>query len=173
MGNVTIGAYSYDVYGSTAGLAEYANGDPDFGPAYTAAVDSDPDQVARAHVASSRLLARQPFADAANAVPATAAGDVVTACYELTLAALVDAAAIQDVAPSNVKRIEAKGVATEFFAPSVTTGARFPARVLALLGPLLEGAIGSDGEVTGGMFVSGVDSCSDFDESDRYGLTTA
>lgn len=57
-----------------------------------------------------------PFADAADAVPATASADVATACYELTLAALADVAVLAQASTAQrVRKVDAKGVSVEFF----------------------------------------------------------
>lgn len=170
MGTRTINGEDFEVYGDAAGLASRANGSSTYYATYTAAVAADPDDVARKHVEATGLLSAMPFTDAADAVPATADAAVVTACYELVLAALVDDAALtQDSTAQNVKRLEAKGVVTEFFSP--ITGARFPARVMTLLGPRLGGGDAASGSLAGGVYVAGVSTCSDFDESDRYSLT--
>lgn len=174
MGTVTIAAETFTVYGTTAGLASRANGSSTHFAAYTAAVAADPDDVNRKHVEATNLIAALPFEDAANADPSTATGDVVTACYELVLAAILDASVLTAASTgSNVKKLEAKGVSIENFAP--VAGSRFPARVMALLGPLLEGATstGSSSAVGAGGYVSGTSTCSDFDPCDRYGLTEA
>lgn len=169
MGSVTIGAKSYTVYGHSDGLDEYLNGDPDYST-YEAAVADDPDQVNRVHVRATRLISAMPFTDPANADPSTAVAAVATACYELVIAALLDDAVLtQDSTAQNVKSIEAKGVATEFFAP--TPGAPFPSRVMKHLGTLL-GAESSD-SLGGGCYVAGTSDCSSFDECDRFGLTSA
>lgn len=173
MGTVTIGSDTFDVFGTTAGLAQRANGSSTYYAAYAAAVAADAADVNRKHVEATRLIALMPFEDAANAVPATADSAVADACYELVLAAIVTPAVLtQDDTGSNVKRVEAKGVAVEKFAPMA--GARFPARVMALLAPLLDSGAAAGGDtITGGSFVAGTSACSDFDESDRYGLTSA
>ena len=169
MGTVTIGSDTFDVFGDTAGLASRANGSSTYYATYAAAVAADAANVNRVHVEATRLIALLPFEDAANAVPSTAAADVATACYELVLAALLDPAVLtQDDTGSRLKRIEAKGVVVENFAP--VAGARFPTRVMNLLSPLLEGATAS-GDIAGGSYVSGTSTCSDFDDADRYGVT--
>ena len=168
MATVTIGADTFEIYGTTAGLASRANGSSTHYAAYTAAVAADADDVARKHVEATRLIAALAFEDDANADPATATGDVVTACYELALAAVLDPAVLTQVSTaSNIKRVAAKGVEVENFAP--VAGSRFPARVMALLGPLLAG---STSATTGGAYASGTSECSDFDACDRYGLTS-
>ena len=88
MGTVTIGADTFDVFGTSAGLATRANGSAAYYATYAAAVAADADQVKRTHVEATRLIALMPFADSADADPATASADVATACYELVLAAL-------------------------------------------------------------------------------------
>lgn len=171
MGTVTIGSDTFDVFGTSAGLASRANGSSSYYAAYTAAVAADAADVNRKHVEATRLIALMPFEDAANAVPSTAAADVATACYELVLAALLDPAVLtQDDTGSRLKRLEAGSVVVENFAP--VAGARFPQRVMALLAPLLESAA-DGGDITGGSYVSGTSACSDFDDADRYGLTGA
>ncbi len=174
MGTRTIGTDTFDVYGDAAGLASRANGSSTYYAAYTAAVADDADNVARVHVEATRQIAEMPFADDADAVPSTADAKVITACYELVLAALVDPAVLaQDSTGSNVKKLDAGGVSIENFAP--VAGSRFPARVMALLSLRLDGAeaSGDASTITGGSFVAGTSTCSDFDDADRYGLTSA
>lgn len=163
MGTRTIGAYTFDVYGTAAGLTEYATGSAAYYATFTAAATDD---VARAHVEATRLISRLTFADTVDADPATSTDEVLlAACYELTLAALADPAVLtQTSASKNIKAITGK-VGVEFFAPVV--GGRFPARVMELLTGLL--ASGTD---WAGAYVGGASECSDFDEADRYGVTT-
>jgi hypothetical protein len=161
MGTRTISGYTFNVYGTAAGLTEYAAGSFTFAAAVSAAVT---DAVARAHVEATRLIARMPFKDAADADVDTAHVDVVTACYELACAAVADPKVLaQDSAAKNVKRVGAKGAEVEFFAP--TPGGRFPLRVLELLGPRLTSA-----DTYASAYVSGVSDGSDFDDDDRYGI---
>ena len=174
MGTVTIAAETFTVYGTTAGLASRANGSSTYYAAYTAAVAADSDDVNRKHVEATNLIAALPFEDDANADPDTADATVALACYDLVLASLLDASVLTATSTgSNVKKLEAKGVSIENFAP--VAGSRFPSRVMALLGPLLEGAsvTGSSSAVGTGGYVSGTSTCSDFDPCDRYGLTEA
>lgn len=173
MGAVTIGSDTFDVFGTSAGLATYANGSAAYYATYAAANVADANQVKRTHVEATRLIALMPFADAADAAPATASADVATACYELTLAALADVAVLtQADTAQRVRRVNAKGVEVEFFGP--TAGSRFPARVMAILGPLLESSTASATSTTvgAGGYVSGTSTCSDFDPCDAYGLTS-
>lgn len=172
MGTVTIGSDTFDVFGTSAGLATYANGSAAYYATYAAANTADADQVKRTHVEATRLIALMPFADADDAVPATASADVATACYELTLAALADVAVLTQASTGQrVRKVDAKGVSVEFFGP--LAGARFPSRVMALLGPLLETVAASSSAVGAGGYVSGTSTCSDFDTCDAYGLTSA
>ena len=172
MGTVTIGTDTFDIYGTSAGLALRANGSSTYYALYTDAVAADADDVRRKHVEATQLIALLPFDDPANAVPATAVAAVADACYELVLAAIASAAVLtQDAAGSNVKRIEAKGVVVENFSP--VAGGRFPARVMALLAPLLDASTASGDSIGGGSFVAGIDACSDFDDADRYTVSGA
>lgn len=172
MGTVTIAAETFSVFGTTAGLASRANGSSTYYAAYTAAVAADSDDVNRKHVEATNLIAALPFEDDANADPDTADATVALACYDLVLASLLDASVLTATSTgSNVKKLEAKGVSIENFAP--IAGSRFPARVMVHLGPLLDGATatGSSSAVGAGGYVSGTSTCSDFDACDRYGLT--
>lgn len=172
MGTVTIGSDTFDVFGTSAGLATYANGSAAYYATYAAANVADANQVKRTHVEATRLIALMPFADAADAVPATASADVATACYELTLAALTDVAVLTQASTAQrVRKVDAKGVSVEFFGP--LAGSCFPARVMTLLGPLLETVAASSSTVGAGGYVSGTSTCSDFDTCDAYGLTSA
>lgn len=169
MGTITIGTHDYEIYGDAAGLEEYANGDPDYAT-YAAAVADDADQVNRVHVRATRLIAALPFTDASNAVPATAAAAVNTACYELVIAALLDPDVLtQDSTAQNVRSIAAEGVSTSYFAP--LAGSRFPQRVMVHLGLLLGAATSSSG-IEGGAFVAGTSCESAFDADDVYGVTS-
>ena len=78
MGTVTIGSDTFDVFGTSAGLATYANGSAAYYATYATANVADANQVKRTHVEATRLIALMPFADAADAVPATASADVAT-----------------------------------------------------------------------------------------------
>lgn len=176
MGAVTIGSDTFDVFGTSAGLATYANGSAAYYATYAAANVADANQVKRTHVEATRLIALMPFADAADAAPATASADVATACYELTLAALADVAVLTQASTAQrVRKVDAKGVSVEFFGPLAgpLAGARFPARVMALLGPLLETVAASSSAVGAGGYVSGTSTASDFDTCDAYSLTSA
>lgn len=167
MGTVTIGADTFDVYGSSAALASYANGSAAYYAAYAAAAA---DTVKRTHVEATRLIALMPFEDAANAVVGTAAASVATACYELTIAALTDPDVLTAADTSkNVRAVTGK-VGVEFFAP--VRGARFPARVMAHLAPLLATATASSDAVSGAGYVAFSSDASDFDDDDRYTLTS-
>lgn len=172
MGTVTIGSDTFDVFGTSAGLATYANGSAAYYATYAAANVADANQVKRTHVEATRLIALMPFADAADAVPATASADVATACYELTLAALADVAVLTQASTAQrVRKVDAKGVSVEFFGP--LAGSCFPSRVMTLLGPLLETVAASSSAVGAGGYVSGTSTTSDFDTCDAYGLTSA
>ena len=170
MGDIVIGADTFSIYGTAAGLASHANGSTAYAT-YVSALAADADAVARVHVTATRQIAVLPFTDAANADPATAAGPVVTACYELVLAALVDPAVLTQASTgSNIAEVSAgDGVGVRYFAP--VAGARFPSSVMVLLGPLL-GSVSDGGSPSGGAYVAGASTCSDFDACDRYGLTS-
>lgn len=170
MGELTIGTDIYDIYGSLTGLASYANGSFTFAAVYADALAADADSPARALVEATRMLVLQPWEDTANADVDTAEAAVVTAAYELALAALADPAVFATTSTEKlVKRVDAKGASVEFFAP--TAGARFPARVMELIGGLLASA--SSSEIAGGAYASGIDGESQFDDCDEYGLSGA
>lgn len=160
----TIGADTFTIYGTIAALATHANGSLNYAAIYTAATA---DARARALVGATRLLVLFDYTDVANADPAAATGAVVTAAYELALAAIADPKVlIQASTASRVKRLNAKGAEVEYFAPSA--GSRFPAVVMLYLAPLLASTSTST-DINGASYVSGVSECSDFDEADRYG----
>ncbi len=167
MGTVMIGSDTFDVYGTTAGLTSHANGSAAFYATFAAATTAARD---RTHVECSRLIAAMPFDEEANAAPATATGAVVTACYELTLAALADPAILTATTTgSNVRRAGAKGTEVEFFGP--TRGGRFPARVMSYLTPLLA-TPSSSTSLSGGAYASAVvDEDSAFADDAVYTLT--
>lgn len=161
MGSRTINTYTFDTYGDAAGLTEYANGSSVYYATFAAATT---DTVARAHVEATRLISRLTFASTVDGDPATTSeADLITACYELALAALADGAVLTaSSATKNIKAITGK-VGVEFFAP--TLGGRFPARVMELLTPLLTSA-----DTYASTYVGGTSDCSDFDTADRYGV---
>lgn len=161
MGTRTIGGYTFDVYGTAAGLTEYATGSAAYCATFAAAAT---DTAARAHVEATRLISRLTFASTVDGDPSTTSeSDLITACYELALAALADGAVLTaSSATKNIKAITGK-VGVEFFAP--TLGGRFPARVMELLTPLLTSA-----DTYASTYVGGTSDCSDFDTSDQYGI---
>lgn len=173
MGSVTIGTDTFDIFGTAAGLATRANGSAAYYATYAAAVLADATNVSRTHVEATRLIGTLTFDDDIDDDPATAAADsqIALACYELVLAALVDADVLTRAdTGSRVKRVGGSGVPeVEFFGPAPAL--RFPSRVMAILGPLLASASGASSTVTAGGYVSGTDTCSDFDDADRYGVT--
>lgn len=161
MGTRTIGGYTFDVYGTAAGLTEYATGSAAYYATFTAAAT---DTAARAHVEATRLISRLTFASTVDSDPATTSeANLIAACYELALAGLADGAVLTaSSATKNIKAITGK-VGVEFFAP--TLGGRFPTRVMELLTPLLTSA-----DTYAATYVGGTSTASDFDEDDRYGL---
>lgn len=192
MGTITLGSDTFTVYGTSTGLATYANGSLTFGDAYTSATATTR---ARALVEATRLLDRQAWqgdkTDSGQALAwprtgvtdrlgnavddSTIPDDVITAAYELALAALVDAGTVKGTSTgSNIQSVNAQGVSVSFFAP--VAGGRFPARVMELVGQYLGGSATSTGSVSAsglaGSYASGTDGESAFDDDDVYGMAS-
>ena len=189
MGTVTIAGTSYTIYGTKTGAgscAEYAAGSLVFAATWSAATA---DNQSRALVEASRLLDRQRWqgdkADAGQALAwprtgvtvdgaevgsASIPADLVTAAYELALAALADPSVLAETSTGkNVSSVSASGVGVSFFAP--TAGSRFPSRVMELLGPYFGGATddtGVGGFGLAGSYASGVTYDSAFDDCDTF-----
>lgn len=184
--SVTIGGDTFEVYGSAAGLATYANGSTLWYATHAAA---SADARARALVEATRLLDRQRWqgakvsdgqalawprsgvtVDGAAVSEASVPDAIVWAAYELALAILAKPTVIAGTSTgSNVQSVGAGPTAVTFFAP--TPGARFPDRVQELIGGYLYGADGAATLAPGGLYATGTDGCSQFDGADAYGLT--
>lgn len=190
MGTVTIGADTFDVYGSSAGLATYANGSFTWSATHTAATAT---QRAQALVEATRLLDRQAWdgtltaagqalawpRDGVTATPPSGVAvtdgatptEIVTGCYELALAMLAKPAVVAGTSTAvNVQSVGAGPTSVTFFSP--VAGGRFPDRVLELVEWAFGGSTSS--LVAMGSYVSGTDGCSQFDTgiySDGYDLT--
>ena len=185
---VTIGSDTFEVYGSSAGLATYANGSWTWAATYTAA---SADNRARALVEATRLLNAQTWdgtlttagqalawpRDGVTGIPpgldeaptdGTTPDCIVTACYELALAMLANVSVVAGTSvASNVQSVTAGPVSVTFAYPK--SGGRFPDRVMELVGWALGGASSSDiGPL--GMYATGTDGCSQFDDDDAYGV---
>lgn len=162
MGTVTIGSSTYSVYGTHAALTDYAAGSLVHATTYAAATTANQQ---RALVEATRILLSLSWVDAANGSVGTASAVVVQAAQELALAGLADVGVFTAAtASTNIKAITGK-VGVEFFAP-VSIG-RFPARVMDLLGGLVEG-IGSS--PYGSTESGGTSESTDFDDG-AYLLT--
>ena len=184
---VTIGADTFDVYGSSAGLATYANGSATWYATYAAATA---DGLKRALVEATRLINRQRWdgtltsdsqalawpRDGVTATPASGIAvtdgvtpdEIVQAAYELALAMLAKPAVVSgSSAGSNVQSVGAGPTSVTFFSPTI--GGRFPDRVMELL----SWAYGSDSSelLAAGSYASGTDGCSQFDDADAYTRT--
>lgn len=193
---VTIGADTFEVYGSSAGLATYANGSWLWSATYDAAVATSANGPKRALVEATRLLNLQPWAgdktsssqalawprDGVTATTPSGAevtdgvtpDDIVSAAYELALAMLAKPAVVAGTGTgSNVQSVGAGPASVTFFSP--TPGARFPDRVMELVGWAFSGASGDDTIAPLGSYASGTDGCSQFDtgsdSDDSYSLT--
>lgn len=169
MGTVLIGADTFDVYGTTAALATYANGSLLYAATYTAATA---DNRARAHVEATRMLQAQTWIDDDNADVDTAVAAVVSAAYELALIGLADPTVFTVSTQSkNIKEVGAgDGVGVTFFGP-VAIG-RFPQRVLDLIGALLDSG-GLAAELgLGASVAEGTDAESDFDSCDPFDFSS-
>jgi hypothetical protein len=163
--SVVIATVTYDTYGDAAGIEEYANGSLLYADTFEAATAT---QAARALVEASRMLMAQVWIDDANGVTATAEAAVVAAAYELALIGLADPTVFTASTQSkNIKRLDAgDGVGVEFIGPVVI--GRFPARVLDLIGALLDGS-GLAAELgIGASTACGTSAPSDFDGCDPF-----
>lgn len=191
MGTVTIGADTFDVYGTTAGLATYANGSFTWSATYSAATS---DNAKRAHVEATKLLDRQTWdgtltadgqalawpRDSVTGTPpgqdeapddGTTPDAIVAACYELALAILASVSVVAGTSTaSNVQSVQAGPTSVSFFYPK--KGGRFPDRVMELIGWAL-GSSASSSIPPMGLYVSGDDGESQFDACDLYGLSGA
>lgn len=166
MPTITIGADTFDSYSTVAGLASYAAGSLVHGDAYDAATAT---QRARAMIEATRCLVAMSWLDADDADVGAADALVIQAAQELALYGLADAAVFTRASSSEkVKRVDAKGVGVEFFSP--TSVGRFPARVMDLIGALLDG--GGNDSPFGSSEAGGTDAESAFDD-DGYTLTVA
>ena len=187
---VTIGSDTFDVYGSSAGLATYANGSWLWSATYTAAVAVSANGPLRALVEATRLLNRQAWdgdltsssqalawpRDGVTATPASGIAvtdgvtpdEIVQGAYELTLAMLAKPSVVASTnTSSNIASVGAGAASVSFFSP--VAGGRFPDRVMELL----SWAFGADDSVllAGGAYATGTDGCSQFDAADTYSRT--
>lgn len=192
MGTVIIGADTFDVIGTSAGLVTYANGSLTWSAVYDAAVAASASKPKRAHVEATRLLGVQPWdGDATTAgiawprdgVTATTPSgaevvDGVTpteiehAVYELALAMMADASVVAGTSTAkNIASVGAGSASVTFFGP--TAGGRFPDRVMELIGWAFASASSGDLSSSGlaGSAAYGADYCSQFDACDDYGRT--
>lgn len=190
---VTIGSDTFEVYGSSAGLATYANGSWTWQATYAAAVATSANGPLRALVEATRLLDRQAWdgtktsdsqalawpRDGVTGIPpgaseapddGTTPDSIVVAAYELALAMLAKPGVVAGTSTtSNVQSVGAGPASVTFFSPTV--GGRFPDRVMELVGWAFGGTSGDI--VPLGSYASGTDGCSQFDTCDEYGLTGA
>src|SRR5689334_23230627 len=172
MGTVVIGSTTYTIYGTHTGAGscdEYASASLAYSAIWAAAAADSQKQQKQALVEATRVLARLPWADDTYGNPATVGlpQPIIDACYELALAGLADASIFTAVTTDDkIKRVEAKGVEVEWFAPR--KGGRLPGRVAELVSPYLEGAGTTS---IGGSYASGVDGESQFDDCDGFGVT--
>jgi hypothetical protein len=185
MGQITIGAYTYDVYGDSDGLKEYMKAHINS----TAYDNADSGSRKKAHVSATRWLDRarwqgektdlvtpQPLEfprigltdKDGNEVPSDSVPEVVEfACYELILYLLDDATLTQTPdSGSNLKRAKAGSAEVEFFRPTQGGFPRFPTEAHELIRYFLEGASGITGP-----YAPGTSAGSAFDDDDGYGLS--
>ena len=166
MPTITIGSDTFDSYSTVAALASYAAGSLVHGDTYDAATAT---QRSRAMVEATRCLVAMSWLDTDDADVDAADALVVQAAQELALYGLADAAVFTRATSSDkVKRVDAKGVGVEFFAP--TSVGRFPARVMDLIAGRLDG--GGNDAPFGSSEAGGTDAESAFDD-DAYELTSA
>lgn len=185
---VTIGADTFEVYGSSAGLATFANGSLSWYATHAAA---SADTRARALVEASRLLDRQAWdgdktsdgqalawpRDGVTGTPPSGVAvtdgvtpdEIVAAAYELALAMLAKPAAVAGTSVgSNVQSVGAGPASVTFFSPVI--GGRFPDRVMELIGWGF--ASSSTSEIVAlGSYATGTDGASQFDTCDEYSVT--
>jgi hypothetical protein len=192
MGTVTIGSpgVTYTIYGEHLGAGscdEYATGSLAYSATWAAASADSGKQQKQALIEATRILDRAPWngtktvagqalawprtgvnrADGTAVDPNTIPIEIINACYELALAGLAKPALFTGVTTEDkIKRVEAKGVEVEWFGPR--SGGRWPGRVGELVGQFLAGAGAS---TLGGSSAYGTSECSDFDDSDRFGVS--
>lgn len=175
MPTVTISATNYDVYADTTTATSYVTAM--IGGDATSWLAATADDKARTLVSATRMLDRQDWSgtktDSAQALDwprtgvvdadgiavdsATVPDAVVDASIELAVALLAnpDLQAAQSGGKS-VRRVDAKGVSVEFFAPE--SFGRFPTVVQELVGAFLS----ANASGVGVPVVSGATSCSTF-----------
>jgi hypothetical protein len=191
---VTIGSDTFDIIGSSAGFATYANGSLAFGDTHTNASTTNR---SRALVQATRLFDRQRWQgtatgslswpregvtdeDGEEVSSASVPARIVDGVYELALAGLADGSVFAGAsAGSSLSSFSASGVSMSWFA--ARPGHRFPSTVMELIGWALEGAGGSSTDLAGsigpGAYASGTDGESQFDndaendDDDTYSRT--
>lgn len=168
MGQISIGAYTYDVYGDTDGLKEYMKARVGSG-AYDGASSNDRK---KAHVSATRWMDRQNWAGQKtdlvtpqpNEFPRTGLSDkdgnpvdgatvpkaVEHATYELVLALLGDSSGYESVdTGSNIKRVQAGSAQVEWFKGTEGGYPTFPPQAHDLVKIWMEGHGGFTGAWSG------------------------
>jgi hypothetical protein len=171
MGIVTVGAATRTIYGEQLGAGscdEYADASFAFAATWDGA---DVDYQARALIAGTGVLVRQPWTDPTHADPSTPGlpAVIIEACYELALGILsgkLDAATGMPVS-ANVKSVDDGVVAMSFFGAGGQGGAAAPVWF-----DMISRLLGGGGASTGSSSASGSNGESDFDACDTFGITT-
>lgn len=190
---VTIGADTFNVIGSSAGLATYANGSLTWRATYAAALAADADNPKRALVEATGIFdalawdgdltsdgqANSWPRSSVTATPpsgiavtdGTTPTEIERGVYELALAILQSTSVVAGTgASSNVQSVTAGPTSVTFFSPKEGGQApELPGRVRQWVGWALSGAATSD-LAPGGMFASD-GGCSQFDACNEYDLT--
>lgn len=163
MGSVTIGANSYDIYGTQAEATIYLAAK--IGQTEWTAASADAQ--AQALVTATRLIEPWLAARGFTEDPATSTDvNIEQATYELAYA-LVVSPSLQGASNQNGnrRRVKAGSAEVEYFRPE--KGGRFPVQVQALLNAFIDGEGGSS--FSGAPVSSGTCETSTLD-ADDYGL---
>lgn len=183
MGTVTIGANTYNVYGTQAEAAVYLAASIKDAP--TAWLAASPTRQAASLVEVARLLDRQSWqgtvtvdgqvlawprqnvtVDGVAISSATIPAPILLASYELAAAALADPSIIDKAnEDQNIASLQAGSVSVSYFRP--TPGGRFANVVQELLAPYLASSSG----LSSRGFASGTDVESSFDVLDSFSVS--
>lgn len=159
MGTVTIGADTFDIYGTLAGATSYLAGG--FGPAYTKWKGLTADPKAQTLIQAKRYFDSLLLQLAGSLITyTTVIVDVINASYEMaSLIALNPGVVAALTSGSNIQSIGAGPTAIQFFAP--VKGPPLPVVVMALIGKYLPSVDVSDG-TNGGGEALGTGACPTF-----------
>lgn len=159
MATVTIGADTFNIYGTLAGATSYMAGS--FGPQYTKWRALVPDDQKRTLVTTAIYFDVLGMASAGSPITHdTGLTDVINASYEMAALVAQNPAIISALSSgSNIKSVGAGPATVEFFAPVV--GPSVPVIVMRMIGKYLPSPTVSDG-TNGGGEALGTGACPTF-----------